>query len=65
MEDTQMKPLYKEYYRCSSKGCDSVYHVSMLDKHEFLCKDCNNVSKVPREANEKSRPKRDYNGRRN
>lgn len=57
-DNNEMKKLYDQYFRCGTKHCDSVYHVSMLDKPELLCKDCNNASKVPREAQEKSRPKR-------
>lgn len=58
MENVQMKQVYNQYYKCGGKSCDSHYHVSMLDKPELLCKDCNSVNKVPRDAQEKSRPKR-------
>ena len=58
MENVEMKKVYDQYYKCGSKNCESVYHVSMLDKSELLCKDCNNVSKVSKEAQDKSKPKK-------
>lgn len=60
MENKQMLPVYKEYYKCGS--CDSHYHISMLDKVEILCKDCNQVSKVPKDANDKCRIARQKQG---
>lgn len=48
-----MKKVFEEYYKCSS--CDSTYHITMLDKPEILCKDCNKSSLVPSEAKEKSK----------
>jgi acetyl-CoA carboxylase beta subunit len=51
-----MLRIYNEYYKCSS--CDSTYHVSMLDKHEMLCKDCNQTSEVPHEARLKAKKER-------
>lgn len=55
-ESKPMKKVYDEYYKCGT--CDSVYHVSMLDKQELLCKDCSNTSLVPEEARSKSKGKR-------
>ena len=55
-EAKPMKRVYDEYYKCGS--CDSVYHVSMLDKHDLLCKDCNKTSLVPQEARNKAKSKR-------
>lgn len=64
MDNSEMKKVYDQYYKCGAKSCDSHYHTSMLDKPELLCKDCNNVSKVPREAQIKARPKGEQGGRR-
>ena len=58
MENITMRKLYEQYYRCGNAKCDSVYHISMLDKPELLCKDCNNVSKVPKELKPKERLER-------
>jgi DNA-directed RNA polymerase subunit RPC12/RpoP len=55
-ESKPMKRIYDEYYKCGT--CDSTYHVSMLDKHDLLCKDCNQTSLVPHEARVKSKNKR-------
>lgn len=51
-----MSRVYDEYYRCGT--CESTYHVSMLDKPELLCKDCNQTSSVPSEAKAKARKAR-------
>lgn len=51
-----MSRVYDEYYRCGT--CESTYHVSMLDKSELLCKDCNQTSIVPQDARQKSRQAR-------
>jgi hypothetical protein len=52
-EAKPMKKIYEEYYQCGT--CDSTYHISMLDKQELLCKDCNQTSAVPQEARAKSK----------
>lgn len=57
-KNTDMKKVYDEYYKCGH--CDSVYHISMLDKPELLCKDCNNVNPVPKEAQDKCKKQRKY-----
>lgn len=58
MDKLIMKKKYDQYYKCGNANCDSHYHVSMLDKQSLLCKDCNNESEVPKEANDKNKQKR-------